>query len=80
MILYHCMSADHTIVAYFCKNSQRGIHSDKDTVSDSGAMDDRAVPNDHIIADDDVRDPCMNDTVILDARIAPDSNSESIRS
>ena len=74
------MGTDHAVVANFCKNPQGGIHSNENIISDSGAMDDGSVPHDHIIPNDDVRYPCMDDTVILDAGIASNLNSKSIRS
>jgi len=74
------MGTDHTVVANFCKNPQGGIHSNEDIISDFSAMDDGSMAHDHIIPDDDVRYPCMDDTVVLNARIAPDLNSESISS
>jgi hypothetical protein len=43
-------------------------------------MDHGAVPHDNIVSNDDVRDACMDDAIVLDTAIAPDLNSESIRS
>ena len=74
------MGADDTVVANFCEHTQRGIHSNQDIVSDLGAMDDGPMPHNNIIPDDDVRHPCVDDGVILDTGVAPDVNSESIRS
>jgi hypothetical protein len=56
------------------------VHSNKNIIPDSDAMDDGAMPDNDIVPDDDVRDACMDHTIVLNTAIAPDLNSESIRS
>jgi hypothetical protein len=74
------MSTDHTVITNFCKNTQGGIHSNQNIIADSGTMDDGAMPHGDIVTDDDVRHPRMDDTIILNAAIASNFNSESISS
>ena len=80
MILHHRMGADDTVVANLCEKAQRGIHSNKDIISDPDAMDDGPMPHGNMIPNGDVRYPGMDDTVILNTGIAPNSNSESVSS
>jgi hypothetical protein len=56
------------------------VHSNKNIIPESDAMDDGAMPDNDIVPDDDVRDACMDHTIVLNTAIAPDLNSESIRS
>jgi hypothetical protein len=74
------MGTDDAVVTNFHKHAQRGIHSNKNIIPDSDAMDNGAMADDDVISDDDICHACMDHTIVLNTAVAPDLNSESIRS
>jgi hypothetical protein len=77
-LLYHGMGPDHTEILNDRLIVQNGMHSNKDMVPDSGTVDHGAVSDRHIASDVNVRESRMDNTIILNIRIGPDSDSESI--